>query len=412
MKRATFLLLLSLITTACTREERFSRIDDIMNDHVKKEQIAGAVALVAKDGVVSYHKAFGFQDRDDQIPMTPSSLFRIASMTKPITCAAVMILWDEGKFFLSDPVSKYIPEYETMTVRTRSENGDITERPAEKQITVKQLLTHTSGLSYHWNPVVGEDYAAAGIGHGLSADTSTTRADMTALASIPLVQEPGSHWHYGLNIDLLGYLVEIWSGMPFQDFLKTRIFAPLEMRDTRFTIPEEEKASLAAVYRPDESSNAVESDPTMTYSCGGGCSYQVDYPYRADKQFFAGGAGLISTAGDYFNFLKMMLRDGSYRGKRILSRKAVELMTRDQLASMDIEWQNGVGFGFGIGVHTDPVRSGEIFGEGTFFWGGFFYTTFWVDPRQDLIAVMMTQNYPNNHLSLRQQFRNAVYQSL
>ena len=387
--------------------DRLSRIDKVMEMHVAQQKIAGGVTLLARHGKIAHLGVYGMMDVEMGKPMKPDTIFRIASMTKPITSVAVMMLYEEGHFRLNEPVSKFIPAFKEMLVLPPEDAEDLTQPvPATEQITIWNLLTHTDGLTYHWNERLGPQYAAADITHGLLQDESTLAEKMKILATIPLLHQPGAEFEYGLSIDLLGYLVEVVSGMSLDAFFSERIFKPLGMKDTHFFIPEAKRERIATVYErtKDGPITRKSQEPTVE----GSLTYSTDYPYNGPRTYFSGGGGLVSTVSDYARFAQMMLNGGKFDGVRLLSRKTVELMTTNQLAKMDVDF----GFGLGFGVVRDESDLNEIGSVGRFGWGGFFFTNFFVDPQEQMIGIFMCQLHPSGGLDLGERVRILCYQAI
>ena len=387
--------------------ERLSRIDAVMENHVAEQKIAGGVTLLARHGKIAHLGVYGMMDVESQKPMLPDTIFRIASMTKPITSVAVMMLYEEGHFRLNEPVSKYIPAFKEMHVMpTLSKGESAPPVPAKKQITIWHLLTHTSGLTYHWNERLGEQYAALDITHGLLQDESTLAEKMKMLATVPLLYQPGAEFEYGLSTDLLGYFVEVVSGMSLDQFFSERIFKPLGMNDTHFFLPKAKRERIATVYeRAKETPISRKSEaPTVE----GALSYTTDYPYDGPRTYFSGGAGLVSTAPDYARFAQMMLNNGEFEGIRLLSRKTVELMTSNRLANMDVDF----GFGLGFGVVRDESDLNEVGSVGAYRWGGFFFTNFFIDRQEQMIGIFMCQLHPSGGLDLGEKIRILSYQAI
>ena len=387
--------------------DRISRIDKVMETHVAQQKIAGGVTLLARHGKIAHLGVYGMMDVEAGKPMTPDTIFRIASMTKPITSVAVMMLYEEGHFRLNEPVSRFIPAFKEMLVLPPESDEDSTQSvPATQQITIWNLLTHTAGLTYHWNNRLGPQYTAADITHGLLQDESTLEEKMKVLATIPLLHQPGAEFEYGLSIDVLGYLVEVVSGMSLNEFFSERIFKPLGMKDTHFFIPEAKRERLATVYErtKDGPITRKSQEPTVD----GSLIYSTDYPYNGPRTYFSGGGGLVSTAPDYVRFAQMMLNGGKFNGVRLLSRKTVELMTTDQLANMDVN----SGFGLGFGVVRDESDLNEIGSVGRYGWGGFFFTNFFIDPQEQMIGISMCQLHPSGGLDLGEKIRILCYQAI
>ena len=369
--------------------ERLSRIDKVMEAHIAQQKIAGGVTLLARHGKIAHLGAYGMMDVEAEKPMMPDTIFRIASMTKPITSVAVMMLYEEGHFRLHEPVSKFIPAFKEMHVLPPEDAEDSAAPvPATRQITIWNLLTHTSGLTYHWNERLGPQYNDAGITHGLLQDESTLAEKMKVLATIPLLHQPGEKFEYGLSIDVLGYLVEVVSGMPFNEFLAERIFKPLGMTDTHFFIPETKRERLATVYERTGDGPIMRKSKEPTVN--GPLIYSTDYPYNGPQTYFSGGAGLVSTASDYARFTQMMLNDGELDGVRLLSRKTVEFMTADQFAKMGLG--SGSGLGFSIVRNASDLR--DIGSVGAYSGGGFFFTSFFIDPQEQMLGIFMCQLHP------------------
>ncbi|MDX2154166.1 MAG: serine hydrolase domain-containing protein [Bryobacteraceae bacterium] len=374
--------------------ERLDRITAVVQRAIDEKRIAGAVTLIARRGKVGFLKAQGQMDREAGKPMSADALFRICSMTKPITSAAVMMLYEEGRFLLSDPVSKYLPEFKSPKVLMKTPGGAHYTVPANREITIKHLLTHTSGITYHWHADLGKYYQEAKVAHGILPYQGTIADSVKALAAQPLLFHPGERYEYGLNIDVLGRLVEVVSGKPLDQFFAKRIFEPLGMKDTFFFVPEEKMARLAAAYVYYDG-KGLERFPQQAI-VEGPFEYTADYAHAAPRKLFAGGAGLVSTAMDYALFCQMMLNGGTLNGKRLLSRKTVELMTTDHLGSVAPNFA----FGLGFGISGAKAPLGEAGTPGQYNWGGFFYTTFFVDPKEQLILVFMGQLHPTGGLTL------------
>ena len=387
--------------------ERLARIDKVMETHVAQQKIAGGVTLLARHGKIAHLGTYGMMDVEAEKPMTPDTIFRIASMTKPITSVAVMMLYEEGHFRLNEPVSRFIPAFKEMHVLPPEDAEDSAQPvPATRQITIWNLLTHTDGLTYHWNERLGPQYTAADITHGLLQDESTLEEKMKVLATIPLLHQPGAEFEYGLSIDLLGYLVEVVSGMSLNDFFSERIFKPLGMNDTHFFIPETKRQRIATVYERTKDGPIARKSQEPTVD--GSLIYSTDYPYKGPRTYFSGGGGLVSTAPDYVRFAQMMLNGGELNGVRLLSRKTVELMTSNQLANTDVDF----GFGLGFSIVRDKSDLNEIGSVGTFGWGGFFFTNFFIDPQEQMIGIFLCQLHPSGGLDLGDKIRILSYQAI
>ena len=371
--------------------ERLFRIDALCEQAVKDGKIPGVVALVARDGKIVYHKSFGSADNQAHRPLHRDDIFRIASQSKAITSTAVMMLWEEGRFRLDDPISNWIPEFKKPQVlKTYNEqDGTWTGEPAKREITIRDLLTHTSGLGYG---VIDGDarfkklYANAGVVDLFTTESVTIAQSVQRLAKLPLHHHPGEKFTYSEGLDVLGRFIEVVSGMPFDVFLQTRLFRPLDMVDTGFYLPESKAKRLVAVQKP-EAGGWVRYPVTF---------YDPDYPIRGAKSFFSGGAGLCSTAKDYATFLQMYLNGGELNGVRILSRTTVQLILSQQVPSE--LWGGGekfYGLAFGVVTEKGQAKGGEG-SAGTFDWGGYFNTQYFADPKEKLVGVLLKQTQGGN----------------
>ncbi|MBL7844989.1 MAG: beta-lactamase family protein [Cyclobacteriaceae bacterium] len=383
--------------------ERLKRIDQMVNTLVETQGIPGAVVLIARNGKIVYHQSYGYSDIDSKKPMQKDNIFRIASQSKAIASLAAMILWEEGKFQLDDPVSRYIPEFKNPTVLKSFNAADssYTTETAGREITIRQLLTHTSGIDY---PAIGSNefkaiYAKAGVPSGIGSDGDVLGDKMKILAKLPLKHKPGERWTYGLNIDVIGYLVEIWSGMPFDQFLKKRVFDPLGMKDTWFYLPKDKHDRLVALHSDQGGKLARQVAPVYD-------NVNPDYP-KSNGKYFSGGAGLSSTVEDYAKFLQLFLNKGQYNGVRILSRKTVELILTNQLHLPDAD---PIGLVFGLETDINDYKSIESIGS--FRWAGAFNTHYWADPKEQLIGIIYTNMYNSSQWNLGSKFKVLVYQSI
>lgn len=387
--------------------ERLERIGNTVQKAIDDKRIAGVVTLVMRHGQVAWFKAQGMQDREAGKPMRPDAIFRICSMSKPITSAAVMMLYEEGNFLLEDPISKYLPEFKSPKVLVKPANGGQPYTiPATREITIRDLLRHTSGITYPWNADLGPRYKEANVASGLLSYDGTIADSVERLAKQPLLFNPGERWEYGLSVDVLGRLVEVISGEPLDEFLRTRIFEPLGMKDTSFFPPDHKLDRLATAYTyyDGRGLNRFPDTPIID----GAFIYSADYPYRGPKKLFSGGAGLNSTAADYARFCEMMLEGGKLGNVRILSRKSVELMTHDQLGKIAPD----EGFGLGFGVDGVKAPLAELGTPGEYNWGGFFYTGFSIDPKEELIVIFMAQLHPTGDLDLDREVHMLAYQAI
>lgn len=404
-----------VIATATTPEaaglssERLKRIDAVLKDYVDEGRMNGAVAMIIHDGKIGYYKSFGYNDVDTKTPLQKDAIFRIASQTKAITSVAIMMLYEEGKFMLDDPISNYIPEFKHPRVLNKFNKADTTYTtvPAKREITIRDLLTHTSGIGYAQigTPEANAIYAKAGIWGGIGVDKIVLADKMKLLGSMPLFHQPGEKWTYGLNTDLLGYLVEVVSGMSLKDFFRKRIFEPLGMKDTWFYLPKEKYDRLAMLYTEDSVTKKAVKMKEKIYVSG---DMYRDYP-KMDGTYYSGGGGLSSTVYDYAIFLQMLLNGGEYNGKRLLSRNSVRMMTMNQIGDLS---RGPNKFGLGFGITTEKGSAVLPTQEGTFEWGGMFNTTYWVDPKEKLIGLIYRNIWPTSWGNLGNEYKVLVYQAL
>ncbi|HSD27400.1 MAG TPA: serine hydrolase domain-containing protein [Vicinamibacteria bacterium] len=385
--------------------ERLQRLRAAMQQFVDEGRIAGLVTYVARNGRVAHHEAFGKADVEADLPMKKDAIFRIASQTKAFTSVAVMMLVEEGKVGLADPVSRFIPAFKKTSVALPPPPGavpgsPVSVVPAKREITIRDLLTHTAGISYGDGPAA-EQWKAAGIQGWYFADRrEPVSAVVERMAALPMDAQPGEKYVYGYNTDILGVVVEKVSGMTLAEFLQKRITGPLGLVDTQFYLPPAQKGRLAAVYAAKDGKIERATDPKF------GQGHYVEGPRVA----YAGGAGLLSTARDYGRFLQMLLNGGEVEGVRLLSPKTVELMTVNHVGSLYSD--GNLGFGLGFDVVEDLGRSGRYGSVGAFGWGGAYHTNYWVDPHEKLVAVLMTQLLPAGDSQLQHRFRALVYSSI
>ncbi|HVR35234.1 MAG TPA: serine hydrolase domain-containing protein [Methylomirabilota bacterium] len=391
---------------------RFQPVHRLLADHVERRQIAGAVALVVHDGRVVFSDTVGLRDVEQSRPTTRDTLFRIASMTKPVTSVAVMMLLEEGRLELSDPLSKHLPEFANPTVLETLPDGGHRIVPARREITLHDLLTHTSGISYRFfgQEPLSRLYAGANVSDGLAETPGSLAENIRRLATVPLAHQPGEQWQYGLSTDVLGRVVEVVSGQSLDEFFQKRIFEPLRMTDTCFFTSKEQVPRLAALYQPADEGSLRRVGKGLQTS--GSLLYSATSHVQGPRTFYSGGAGLVSTAPDYARFLQMLLNDGKLDGTRLLKLESVAAMTRNQIGELNgLFTVHGDKFGFGFGVHSEKgKRHGASIG--TCSWGGLYHTYFWLDPQRKVIGLLLTQLYPSDHLSLRTSFQHAVYQAL
>jgi CubicO group peptidase (beta-lactamase class C family) len=383
--------------------ERLERLSRTMREYAEGGRIAGVVTLIARDGRVAHLEAFGKRDIEQNAPMQVDTIVRIASMSKAVTSVAVLMLMEEGKLLLGDPVSKFLPAYAStrVAVPPAEPGGRIAVVAAKRQITIRDLLTHTAGISYGTGATEAQ-YKAAGIWMWYFADKDEPIGSiMERLAALPFDAQPGERYVYGFATDILGAVVEKASGQSLDEFFRRRIFEPLKMTDTHFFLPPEKRARLATVYGAREG-GGLERAPDPLRGQGD----YVDGPRKA----YSGGAGLLSTASDYARFLQMLLNGGELDGVRLLSPKTVELATSNHAGTLYNEGRTGFGLGFEVVEHIG--RAGRPGSVGEFSWGGAYYTSFWVDPEERLVAVFLSQLLPSGGLDLQGKFRALVYQSI
>ncbi len=386
--------------------ERLERIGSAVQQSIDDKRIAGVVTLIVRHGRVAWFDARGMADREAAKAMQKDSIFRLCSMTKPIVSTAVMMLYEEGRFLLEDPVSKYLPEFKNPKVLVKPASGPSYTIPATHEITIRDLLRHTSGLTYQWDADLGQAYDDANVASGLLQYDGTIGDSVKRLAALPLLFNPGDRWNYSLSVDVLGRLVEVVSGVPLDQFLRTRIFEPLGMKDTYFYLPPEKVDRLATVYTYYDGKGLARFPDAPIVE--GTMVYSADYPYKGPRKLFSGGAGLSGTAMDYARFCQMMLNGGKLGDARLLSRKSVELMSHDQLGKISSEM--GFGLGFGVDGAKEPLH--ELGSPGSFNWGGFYYTSFEIDPKEDMIVISMAQLHPTGGLALGAEVNVLAYQSL
>lgn len=418
------LLLLWLITgyvtylpaqSTAAASHRWQAIDSLLGRHIREQHIPGATALLIRDGQVIYQKAVGYADMEQQQPMRVNSIFRIASQSKALTSLAAMLLWEEGKFLLDDPVERYLPAFGNprVLVSFDARDSSYTTRPAKRSITIRDLLRHTSGIAYaalFSDPAMQAIYAKADIPSGIGTTASTLGEKIPLLAALPLQHDPGAAFTYGLNTDLLGYLIEIWSGQRLDSFMHQRLFAPLEMEDTYFHVPAAKAGRLVSLY---------ESQGTCLVKVTHPLYEGVDplFPLRSGT-YLSGGAGLSSTTADYARFLSVFLNKGRYKTKQLVSPATIDLMLTNQLApGMAISPlpAQPEPFAFGLGGFALETPANDHLlpvSVGAFGWGGAFNTHGWADPREKLIGLLFTQEYLSPYWRIGEEFKVLTYQAL
>ena len=407
--------------------ERLNRIGSVMRKLIDEKKIPGTVSLVARRGEVVHFEANGLRDVERGLPMELDTIFRLYSQSKPVTGAAVMILFEEGHFLLTDPVSKYLPEFAEMQVYVGEKDGVILTEPAAP-ITIQQLLTHTSGLTYDFLPspvakmyyengVVGAAHIIGSLQEGMKSGQVSTLKSLAQwselVATMPLVAQPGTQWNYSVGMDVLGRLVEVVSGKSYGEFLEERLFDPLGMVDTGFYVPKEKLDRFAANYMPSpEGKMQLFDDPQNS-------------PYAVPPNLEMGGSGLVGTVGDYLRFAQMLANKGEYEGVRVMGRKTVEFMVSnhltpdfpdDPLTSLDVLGEGGRSWGMGFGltgsVVTNPATHGLPVSKGVFGWGGAASTNFWIDHEEELVGIIHTQLLPSGTYPTEPLMKLTTYQAI
>lgn len=384
---------------------KLAYIDTVVNNYLKNNWEKGIVTLIVKDNQLVQYKGYGYLDAASRKPMPANALFRIMSQTKAITSVGIMILYEQGKLLLDEPVGDFIPEFKNQVVLDKYNGADTTYTtiPAKRNITIRDLLTHSSGIDYAdiGSGTMKAIYAKAGIPSGLGYFNDDLLTEMKKLGKLPLAFQPGERFQYGLSVDLLGCLIEVISGQTLDQFLRKNIFEPLGMKDTYFNVPASKANRLAAVYTEDASDQIIPWSHTFRH-------IDPDYPLM-NKHYFSGGAGLTSTAYDYAVFMQMLLNGGVYNGRRILSPRTVEMMTSNQL---DFHYNGTNDFGLGFDIVTQKSANLGPRNKGTFSWGGYYGTTYWADPKAKLVCLIMTQHTPNSHGDLTSKITDIIYSSL
>ena len=407
--------------------ERLAKLTQLMNAKVEDGTMVGGMGMIARNGKIIYSQTYGQADREAGKVMTDDAIYRIYSMSKPITGVALMMLYEEGKFRLNDPIAMYIPEMANLPVALSTGGTGVVSdgttsiaigsgdeslvgqtRKAKRQPTIRDLMTHTAGLTYgiFGNTEVDQAYRKAGL-----LGDMDLKEFVTVLGKLPLQYDPGSQWHYSVSVDVQGYLVEVLSGMKFSEFLEQRIFAPLDMQDTAFKVNEGNKDRLAQLYKPD----GVTADNYFSPATGSGLEIAdafISAGYIYGGKFESGGGGLVATARDYLRFSQMMLNGGELDGVRILSPKTVDLMTTNHIGDLGLGYgSKGIGFGLDFAVVLNPGEVGEVSSAGEYNWGGAAGTRFWIDPQEQLIGLFMVQSIPHR-TRLADDFKVMTYQAL
>jgi len=391
---------------------RLGRLDSAMKAWVDQKWVNGSAVLIARHGKIVFYKAHGYNDAATKTPLDKNGIFRIASQTKAITVAAVMMLWEEGKFSLDDPVSKFIPSFahEKVLASFNPKDTTYTTVPANRAVTIRDLLTHTSGLGY---PAIGTPaenaiYAKSYLTGGVGTKGQTLGDAMSRLGSVPLFFQPGTSWKYGLNMDVLGYLVEKWSGMSLEEFFTKRIFNPLGMHDTYFNLPAAKGPRLVNFFQGD-STGTIKKQASVF-----GGALDMNYPLQ-HSDYFSGGGGLVSTLHDYAVLLQMFLNNGEYNGVRLLARNTVRMITMNQIGDLHPNLGDNAAnnkFGFGFFIISDEGSRFTPSQAGTYSWGGVFSTSYWVDPKEDMIVLAYEQMWGPYVANTAKAFKPLVYGAL
>ena len=383
--------------------ERLERLTEALQGYVDDGQLAGAVAIVVRRGRIAYLEAVGQRDVASAAPMDADAIFRIASQTKALASTGVMLLQEEGRLLITDPVGDYLPAFKDTMVAEPNEDGGYDVVPPRRPITIRDLLTHTAGISYGSGPAA-DKWQEAGITGWYFADRDETVGDVMArLAELPLDAHPGEAWIYGYNTDILGAMIEKISGQTLGAFLGERLLGPLGMDDTHFFLPADKVHRLATVYSSTDD-GGIERAPDPGHMVGQGAYV------HGPRKSFSGGAGLLSTATDYATFLQMMLNGGTFDGTRVLSRKTVESMTVDHLDG--IAFRSGQGFGLGFSIMHNPAALGLPASKGEYGWGGAYHSTYWVDPAEEMVVVYLTQLIPARNIDDHGKLRTLIHQAI
>ncbi len=392
--------------------ERLMRIDRTLQAYVDDNEVAGVVAMIGRHGKIAYQGAFGMADLESGREMQTDTIFLISQMTEPVVSVAAMMLYEEGHFRLIDPISKFIPEFEEMEVLI-PEGDTYSLVPAERPVTMRDLLNDSSGIGFQFNapPALAELYSDAGLTDGMVPFEGTLGESVRKIAKMPLMDHPGRSWEIGMSIDVVGHLIEVISGMSLAQFLEERIFTPLAMNDTHGFLPEDKIKRLATVYGP-APEGGLQKYPEGE-NVVGPYVFSLEMPYSEPHSYFSASAQLTSTAADYGRFLQMLANGGELGGIRLLSRKTVELMTSNQIGENYVYFrQSGDKAGLGFAVRTERGQFDEVESLGSYAWAGIFYTSFWVDPEEDMWAVLMAGLVPHLHSSLRGVYRILAYQAI
>ncbi len=406
---------IAFLSTSCEKidhgmdPERLSRIDAVMQEYVDSEKLSGGSIYIARNGVVAYHKSFGWRDREAMSPMDNNSIYRIASQTKALTSVAIMMLQEQGKLLINDPLGNHLPEFLSTTVAEPDGNGGYNVVPANRPITLRDLLSHTSGIDYGLRPGAAEWKAANIQGWYFADRDEPIRETVKRMAPLPNASQPGTKFVYGYSTDILGVVVEVVSGETLEEFITNHILKPLNMNNTHFYLPDEKIDRLATVYSSFGGKSIAAPDPGQL---AGGSHIGQGHYANGPRKSFSGGAGLLSTAEDYGTFLQMLLNGGELNGKRILSRKSIELMTENQIGILSPFGRAGQKFGLGFLLTMDMVQAGDPGSVGNYGWGGAYHSTYWIDPKENMVVVYLTQLIPAIGIDDHQKLTALAYQAI
>ena len=378
---------------------RLARLDSMLTTYIATGAMPNAVTFIYRHGKVVHHKAYGFKNSEQKQLLKKDDIFRIASQTKALTSVGLMMLYEQGRFLLDDPVSKYIPEFKNEQILVTSDDQDTTytTRPAKTPITIRHLLSHTSGIPY--GNAIYSRYKIPGVN---SLEPVTIGEVVKRLARLPIEHDPGEKFTYGLNTDVLGYLIEVLSGMPLDIYFRTQLFEPLGMKDSYFYLPKIKAARLVTLY-------AKDSLHTPLYVSNNQANQT--YPVAGAQQYLSGGAGVVGTIEDYARFCTMLLQGGSFNGKQILGRKTIELMTTNQIGDLEV-WDTHDKFGLGFQLITGKGVAQMPGSVGAYKWGGMYSTDYIIDPKEDLVMLIYTNAFPFANPDINKRFRVMVYQAL
>lgn len=417
LRKITLLITATLVTVVAVAQQsdqqiRSKRIDDFIQRYIDNNQLNGATAIILKKGKPVYYKSFGFSDKGKNIPMRNDNIYRIASMTKPIVSVGLMMLFEEGRFLLDDPISRFIPEFKNPEVLDKYNASDTTYTtvPAKTEITFRHILSQTSGIGYAQigSPESNAIYYKNHISGGIGTPYSSLKEIIPKLAKLPLFAQPGTTFLYGLNTDVAGYLIEVISGMPLDKYLQQKIFGPLGMKDTYFFLPPEKRSRLVPLYM--QENNGIRIQDSIVHLNG---DFYTGFPKLSDGSYFSGGAGLSSSAYDYSLFGQMLLNKGELNGKRILSPATVALMTSNQIGELDMwgDSNHPSRFGLGFGIYWDYSQRTTMIPKGSFGWDGMFASHYWTDPVNKLVVVIMRNIWPTGDWDFGNRIKPVIYQA-